>query len=243
MKKKLIKPIVLATLLSVSVTGSYASGIPVVDAANNLQNKLHYAKELIEMGKQLVTAKHQLEQLTSQLEAITGNKGFVDVLNTGGLETEILDSFDDLLNGTTTTVSNENKKLIGDFDCSRSKSDEDKMLCESSALSLASDLDNIKKLSNQFDEKIKRINELSQKVQSAKDTKSMAEIQAAISLEANSLAVLEQQRKSFKDLLATREKVYMQRVIRQHSAEKMQQYLKDKKGGNKRNNYNAVLGN
>lgn len=226
MKSK-IKPVALGVFL-MTANATYATGIPVVDTAQIAQDAANFVQELTKMVEQINTAKKQLTELKAQVKAMTGVKGFSDVLTSGGLDDEVLGSFEDLLNGTSTTISDKNKGLVGDVDCSSETSDTDKMLCESSALGLASSLDNIEKLSSQFNEKLSRITELSQRIKSANDVKSMSEIQAAITLESNSLAVLEQQRLAFKDLQETRERLYTKRVLDEQS-NKMLEKMKAEK--------------
>ncbi len=240
MKKLIIRPVALVILLSgLSMTESYAGGIPVIDTASNAQNAAHYVKELAEMAKQLSMAKNQLTQLKSQLKAMTGFKGFVDVLQQGGLDTELLTSYEDLLNGDTSAIMKRAEETLGDIDCSKAK---DEKICKSSVLSNISSLNYLEKLSRQFDAKINRITELSQKAQSATDVKSMAEVQAAISLEANSIAMLQQQRQAFKDIAETKQRLYMQKSIREYGDEEVEQYLKDVEGSTNTTNYNRLLG-
>ena len=193
MKTKLkttLKATAIALTLAI-ISPSYAGGIAVFDGAAISQATANSLKELAEMAKQLAEAKAQVEQLKANVNALTGMKGFSDILQGGGLDSQIPGSIKDLLNGNTSTLMEKSSKYFDDKpDCDGYK---DKAMCEQAMLSGVAQLDYAEKLNQQLDKKLQTITELSERAKQAKDMKSMAELQAQIALEGNSIAVLKQQ--------------------------------------------------
>lgn len=235
-----LKPIALALAISITAN-TQATGIPVVDAASNAQNAIHYVKELAEMANQLSVARNQLTNLKDQLQAMTGFKGFSEILANGGLDTEILDTFEDLLSGDTSAImSKAEDMLTGGIDCS-GEIGIGKTLCEGSLLSDVATFNYIEQLSEQFDKKLEKISALSEKVTTANDVKSMAEIQAAISLEANSIALLQQQTQAFEAMNKTKQELFQKRVYRDISRREFKQLAKDLKVSKGGADYDGLL--
>ncbi len=204
-----LKSILLMSLFLAS-NAVFAGGIPVVDASAIKQAAAHNLKELAEMAKQLIEAQNQVTQLKANVKALTGDKGFSKVMEMGGVDKEILTSFDDLLSGDTKFLAEKAKKYLEDLpDCSKSK---DTQLCESSSLSNIAQLDFAEKLNSQISGKLQTITELSEKIKSAKDMKSMSEIQAMIGLEANSISLIQQQANNFARLQESQNRIAAQQL-------------------------------
>lgn len=192
--KATLKNVTIALTLAITVPG-YAGGIAVFDGAAVTQAAQNSLKELAEMAKQLAEAKAQVEQLKANVNALTGVKGFSDVLEMGGLDSDVTNSVKDILNGNTSGLTAKASEYFDDKpSCEGYK---DKSMCQQAVLSGVSQLDYAEKLNAQLDKKLKTITELSERAKQAKDMKSMAELQAQISLEGNSIAVLKQQSDNF----------------------------------------------
>ena len=76
--------------------------------------------------------------------------------------------------------------------------------------------------------------------------KGIAELQAAIALEGNSIAILQQQTQTFSDLNDTRQRMYAQKALMESSSAEFRQFNKERREaasmGNKGNNYSDLLG-
>lgn len=181
------------SLYSVNVN---AGGIPVIDAASIAQQVTNSVKELAEMAKQLAEAKKQLETMKQNVKALTGFKGFVDDLKGGGLMDEITSSFDDLMNGSPSDLISKSEKYFEAND-NLCKDAKDSELCKKASLASIAQIDFAEKLDKQIQEKLDRIAELSEKAKETEDMKSIAELQANIQLEGNSIALIMHQMNNF----------------------------------------------
>lgn len=195
MKMNLIYKTALAGALGVT-NFTYASGIPVVDGASIAQNLTNHIENIAKMAEQLSTAQSQLMQMKQQYEAIYGIKGFTDILQNGGINTDLVNDFKGVLNTSNTDdLLAKAKQYFSDLpDCSGVK---DKNLCTNAALSGVSKLNFADTLQKQIDDKINKISSLSRRAQTAKDPKSMQELQANIALQQSSLAALKLQQSNF----------------------------------------------
>lgn len=248
--KTLPKRLILAaTLTAFALQPAQAGGIPVFDGAAITQSVANTMRELAEMSKQLEEARNQLVELKKQVKAMTGDKGFGEVMKLGGLDEELQTTFGDLLKGNTGALAEKSATYLGkgaggincDSDDSVTKS-----LCESSVLSNVSMLDYIDKLDKQYGNKLKKIEELADKIKQTEDMKGIAELQASIALEANSIAILQQQTQTFRDLNDARQRMFAQRALAESGSEEIRQFNKerraaasDAKGGN---DYSGLLG-
>lgn len=194
MKPQLKNALVIALTLVIT-TPALAGGIPVIDGAAIATAEKNSLAELAQMAKQLAEAKAQLEQLKASVKAMTGDKGFTEILNMGGIDPQITDTLEDLMKGNTSGLTAKAKAYLDSLpDCGDSR---DKSMCEQAHLGGVAQLDFAEKLHEQLNNKLRKITELSEKAKSATDMKSMAEIQAQIQLEGNSIAVLQQQADNF----------------------------------------------
>ncbi|WP_298048129.1 type IV secretion system protein [uncultured Cardiobacterium sp.] len=194
MKSQLKSALVIALTLAIT-TPALAGGIPVIDGAAIATAEKNSLAELAQMAKQLAEAKAQLEQLKASVKAMTGDKGFTEILNMGGIDPQITGTLEDLMKGNTSGLTAKAKAYLDSLpDCGGSR---DKAMCEQAHLGGVAQLDFAEKLHEQLNNKLRKITELSEKAKSATDMKSMAEIQAQIQLEGNSIAVLQQQADNF----------------------------------------------
>ena len=194
MKPQLKNALVIALTLVIT-TPAWAGGIPVIDGAAIATAEKNSLAELAQMAKQLAEAKAQVEQLKANVKALTGSKGFSEILNMGGIDPQITGTLEDLMKGNTSSLTSKAKEYLDSLpDCGDSR---DKSMCEQAHLGGVAQLDFAEKLHEQLNNKLRKITELSEKAKSATDMKSMAEIQAQIQLEGNSIAVLQQQADNF----------------------------------------------
>lgn len=213
-----------ALTLTLAITQSFAAGIPTIDGAAIQQNMANNLKELAEMGKQLTEAKNQVEQLKANVNALTGNKGFSDILKMGGIDPAITGTFDDLLKGNTAGLTEKAKAYLDNLpsSCADAKN---KSMCEQVNLGGIVQIDFIEKLNKQIENKLQTISALSERAKQAKDMKSMAELQAQISLEANSIATLQLQADNFEKLQDAQRKIVAQQAA-ERDAERRLKALK-----------------
>ena len=194
MKSQLKSALAIALTLVIT-TPALAGGIPVIDGAAIATAEKNSLAELAQMAKQLAEAKAQVEQLKANVKALTGSKGFSEILNMGGIDPQITGTLEDLMKGNTSSLTSKAKEYLDSLpDCGDSR---DKSMCEQAHLGGVAQLDFAEKLHEQLNSKLRKITELSEKAKSATDMKSMAEIQAQIQLEGNSIAVLQQQADNF----------------------------------------------
>ena len=182
--------------LAISIAGTvHAQGIPVFDSANVQQNIKNHLQSLAEMAKQLAEAKNQVEQLKANVDALSGVKGFSDILQLGGFDPQITATMEDLLKGNTSGLTDKAKAYFDALpSCNGAK---DKNMCEQVGLAGVAQMDFAEKMNDQIHEKLKTITELSERAKQAPDMKSMAELQAQITLEGNSIAALQLQADNF----------------------------------------------
>lgn len=230
--KTLPKRIMLAAVLGATVLQPvYAGGIPVFDGTAISQSVINSLKELAEMAKQLQEAKNQLVELKKQVNALTGDKGFSETMRLGGLDETLQNTFGDLLKGNTGSLIEKKETYLGKGINCDSDDSVTQSLCESSTLSNVSMLDYIDKLGEQYDIKLKKIEELSEKIKQTEDMKGIAELQAAIALEGNSIAILQQQTQTFRDLNDTRQRMAAQKALIKSSSAEFRQFNKEHREG------------
>ena len=196
-----MKTKILTLSLTCAITAvAHAGGIPVIDTAAISQSVQNSVKELAEMAKQLEEAQKQLEQMKASVKAMTGVKGFSDILEMGGIDPQITKTFDDLLKGDTSALTESAKKYFDNLpNCKNSKN---QSLCEQSALAGVAQVDYAEKLNAQMETELKEIEKLSHRIKQTQDMKSIAEMQADIALKGNKIAVLQQQSADYQRALA-----------------------------------------
>lgn len=238
--KPIMKTITLSLTLAISHT-SLAGGIPVIDGTSIATQTQQHLLELAEMGKQLVEAKNQLEQLKANVTALTGNKGFSDIMKMGGVDPAITGTFDDLLKGNTAGLTEKAKAYLDNLpsSCTDAKN---KSMCEQVNLGGIAQIDFIEKLNKQIENKLQTISTLSERAKQAQDMKSMAELQAQISLEANSIATLQLQANNFEKLQDAQRKIVAQQQQEQMNKTRWQAVSAEMiKSNSEKVNYNSLF--
>lgn len=238
--KPIMKTITLSLTLAISHT-SLAGGIPVIDGTSIATQTQQHLLELAEMGKQLVEAKNQLEQLKANVTALTGNKGFSDIMKMGGIDPAITGTFDDLLKGNTAGLTEKAKAYLDNLpsSCADAKN---KSMCEQVNLGGIAQIDFVEKLNQQLERKLQTISDLSERAKQAKDMKSMAELQAQISLEANSIATLQLQADNFEKLQAAQRKIVAQQAAERDAERRLKALKSTNKNQNlKQQNFSNLL--
>lgn len=219
--KPTVKAIVLGLTLTFANPSLAVSGIPVIDGSAIAKQTEQHLVELAEMAKQLVEAKAQLEQLKANVNALTGNKGFSDIMQMGGIDPAITNTFEDLLKGNTADLADKAKSYLDNLPSSCEKA-KNKEMCEQVSLSGIVQMDFVEKLNKQLENKLRTITELSERAKQAQDMKSMAELQAQISLEANSLSVLQLQAENFEKLQKAQQKIVAKQAAERDEKRRME---------------------
>lgn len=179
------------TLTLTLAVNAHAGGIPVIDTAAISQSVQNSVKELAEMAKQLEEAQKQLEQMKASVKAMTGVKGFSDILEMGGVDPQIMKTFDDLLKGDTSQLTESAKKYFDELpNCKDAKNP---AICEQASLAGVAQMEYAEKLNKQMENELKEIEKLSHRIKQTQDMKSIAELQADIALKSNRIAVLQHQ--------------------------------------------------
>ena len=131
MKPQLKNALVIALTLVIT-TPALAGGIPVIDGAAIATAEKNSLAELAQMAKQLAEAKAQVEQLKANVKALTGSKGFSEILNMGGIDPQITGTLEDLMKGNTSSLTSKAKEYLDSLpDCGDSR---DKSMCEQAHL-------------------------------------------------------------------------------------------------------------
>lgn len=236
----------LVLIVSLTTTTSFA-GIPVIDAAALAEQKKHNIQVIAEWVKNLQEAQAQVTELKNQVNALTGDKGFATVLELGGIDKTIISDFESLLKGENVDLSGLSEKYLPNIDNVCGDGDgTTSSLCKTTSKSNLARLDFVEKLNNQIGKKLDTITELSKKISQARDMKSMSELQANISLEANSIALLQQQATNFRELNTVQTRLYNQRVSQQSAKNEWEAFGKaggfGKDNAQNRRAYNSILG-
>ena len=253
---KRIKPLILTAILSVSVATATAGGIPVFDGVANGRDAIHQAKEIIQMAKEVKqwadTIKHysnELKQLKDTHNALSGLKKLVSF--DPDLKA-LVDSFEDLMKGDIEQILSRAEKYYDEWDkqCEQLSGDK-KNICQQASLSEIVQQDFSEKLYQKLNEELKNIEKLQQKAAAAVDTKSIAEVQAAIGLQQNKIQLLAIQTENFNRLQQARKEIAAKQVEEQEiakdkaSAEEYKKRLKNFSVNQKastQTDYSKVLG-
>ena len=200
---KQIKPLILTVILSASFATATAGGIPVFDGVANARDAIHQAQEVVQMAKEVKqwadTIKHyanELKQLKDTHNALSGLKKLVSY--DPDLKA-LVDSFEDLMSGNPEQILSRAEKYFEGLDklCQDAKNKE---VCQNASLSEIVQLDFSEKLNQKLNDELKTIEKLQQKAAAAVDTKSIAEVQAAIGLQQNKIQLLAIQTENFNRL-------------------------------------------
>lgn len=236
--KTLIKTTILSlTLLCQQI---FAAGIPTVDGSAIAQNMQNHLAHMAEVARQIAEAQAQLEQLKANVNALTGNKGFSDIMKLGGVDPEILSTFEDLLKGNTSGLTEKAKSYLSELPntCTNAR---DKSMCEQVSLGAIAQMDYAEKLNQQLVNKLKTITELSERAKQAKDMKSMSELQTQIALEANSLSVLQIQADNFEKFQRAQAKIVAQQKREQEVEKRWEIIASEKHRTTEKVNFNNLF--
>lgn len=213
------KSLILTAILSASFATATAGGIPVFDGVANARDAVHQAQEIIQMGKEVKqwadTIKHyanELKQLKDTHNALSGLKKLVSY--DPDLKA-LVDSFEDLMKGNPDQILSRAEKYFEGLDklCQDAKNKE---VCQNASLSEIVQLDFSEKLNQKLNDELKTIEKLQQKAAAAVDTKSIAEVQAAIGLQQNKIQLLAIQTENFNRLQQAQKE-----IVRQQAREEM----------------------
>ena len=206
------KKLILAALLSATFATATAGGIPVFDGVANGRDAIHQAQEIIQMAKEVKqwadTIKHysnELKQLKDTHNALSGLKKLVSF--DPDLKA-LVDSFEDLMKGDIEQILSRAEKYYDEWDkqCEKMTGDK-KKTCQQANLSEIVQQDFSEKLYQKLNEELKNIEKLQQKAAAAVDTKSIAEVQAAIGLQQNKIQLLAIQAENFNRLQQARKEI------------------------------------
>jgi len=163
-------------------TTSHASGIPTVDAAAFAQ-----------LTQQLMTAKSQLETMTSalnnakqQLAALTQSSGYGDLLNNAKdqLRSALPSSTNDLLNGANSSALKSEIRSIFDEVNAPVNFQEDRQKLAVRALEVEATAKAINKRAyDSMTKRLQNIDALQAQINATKNPKEIAELQARINIE------------------------------------------------------------
>lgn len=165
-----------------SIAPAYASGIPVIDAAN-LANAIQQYTQMVE---QLAQLKAQLEQAKQQYESLTGGRGMGSLArSTGAIPKNWQETLASMKNGELGDLSREIRQsaslLDEDF-----FADVDQAIKDSLDQSMAAHTDQQAVNQSFYDtatQRAKKMEQLANQVDSASDMKAISDLQARINIE------------------------------------------------------------
>lgn len=174
----------------------YAAGIPVVDAAAIAQDATNFAKQMIEMANQLNTLKSQLDQQLKQYQSMTGDRGMGQLLD-GQVRNYLPDDWQtvmDLLDspsGYDSLSSNikryiDENKIISDGDM-QSMPQKTRILLEKKRKLYALNKSLSTEAYNKSSERVKLLQQLTDKIGASGDQKAILDLQARIQSEQTQL--------------------------------------------------------
>lgn len=235
------KTLAISLSISLAALNANASGIPVVDGAAITQAAQNQIQTIMQMAKQLTEAQKQLQQMKQQYQAITGNKGFADILKNGGISDDILSSFEDLMKGNTADIAQRVQDYFGkNINCPDGAN---KAFCTAEYEGIIKEA-YAEKLNTELQNRLQKVQELSQRAQSANDAKSMQELQANIALEANAIAILKQQSDNFERLQEAQKEIAIKKAKENYFNDAYELYHQQKnstKSTGENSEYSAIF--
>lgn len=161
-----LSKLLLCTLMSVGFVNAYAGGIPVIDTAQLTQEAQNFIKSLTEMKNQVENQIKQITELKAQVSALTSQRGLGNVLR-DELKSTIPDSWKEMYG------------KVGDLDILKGENFDP----QSSAKSLVAMLEGTEKSFESIQERMKKIDELTNLINTTKDIKETGDLQARIQSE------------------------------------------------------------
>ena len=217
------KKLILSAVLAASFATATAGGVPVFDGVANARDAIHQAQEVVQMAKEVKqwadTIKHyanELKQLKDTHNALSGLKKLVSY--DPDLKA-LVDSFEDLMKGNPDQILSRAEKYFDKLDkqCEKMTGDK-KNICQQASLSEIVQEDFAEKLNQKLNDELKTIEKLQQKAAAAVDTKSIAEVQAAIGLQQNKIQLLAIQTENFNRLQEARKEIAAKQLEEQEMA-------------------------
>ena len=183
---KLIKPLLLVTAMSLSAH-SNAQGIPVFDAANYA----NMIQTITAWQQQIAAMKQQYDQAVTQYQALTGIRGYGNLLSNPTLQQFLpsdvrnlytaVNSKNPWITLNTSAQAARNAKAI--FSCDSVPAGIPRNTCMSSLNKNFADQDLFQQSYNQTLEQDKKINDLMSQINLTQDPKAIAELQARLAVE------------------------------------------------------------
>ncbi|ADU91088.1 type IV secretion system protein [Taylorella equigenitalis] len=156
----------LYTVLSVGFANVHAGGIPVIDTAQLTQEAQNFLKSLAEMKNQVENQIKQITELKAQVSALTSQRGLGNVLR-DELKSNIPDSWKEMYG------------KVGNLDILKGENFDP----EGSAKNLVAMLEGTEKSFDSIKERMKKIDELTNLINTTKDIKETGDLQARIQSE------------------------------------------------------------
>lgn len=183
---RIIKPLLLASVMSMSAH-SHAQGIPVFDAANYA----NMIQTITAWQQQIAAMKQQYDQAMTQYQALTGIRGYGNLLSNPTLQQFLpsdvrnlytaVNSKNPWITLNTSAQAARNAKTI--FSCDSVPAGIPRNTCLSSLNKNFADQDLFQQSYNQTLEQDKKINELMSQINFTQDPKAIAELQARLAAE------------------------------------------------------------
>lgn len=183
---RIIKPLLLASALSMSAH-SYAQGIPVFDAANYA----NMIQTITAWQQQIAAMKQQYDQAMTQYQALTGIRGYGNLLSNPTLQQFLpsdvrnlytaVNSKNPFITLNTSAQAARNAKAI--FSCDSVPAGIPRNTCMSSLNKNFADQDLFQQSYNQTIAQDQKINDLMSQINQTQDPKAIAELQARLAAE------------------------------------------------------------
>jgi hypothetical protein len=198
MKKISITKSVIVGLSLSFITMNSFGGIPVTDAIAIANQKAEFIEKALHWTSQLREAASRLEQLQDQTESMTGFKGIATELQETVLKQATNDSFDKILDGDFSGVTDALKnKYLSSFNVCDLSDDEAQASCNELRERSVASISHIKEANTVLSQMQTRLNTLSQQIKNTTDLKGIAELQTALDVDAQSIQLLAAQTSNF----------------------------------------------
>ncbi|WP_256330861.1 type IV secretion system protein [Pelistega sp. MC2] len=195
------KNIVLVISSIFAITTAKAGGIPVIDGAALAQDAANFVKQIAEMKNQVENQIKQLTELKNQVSAMTGGRGM------GNIARNVIDNVPDSwkeIYSKTQDIAN-NTRLNDKFDP------------EAGTKGLLSMLDSTDQTFSDIKQRISRIEELTNKINTTTDIKASADLQNRIAAEqtaiSNQQVKLDQMQRAYELQKELQHKKYIKNVV------------------------------
>lgn len=211
---KFVKITFVTLSLIVASSSVFASGIPVVDALANKRADMEFIKKIAHWKAQLDSYRNQIDQLKGQLKAMTGIRNITNPFDEEKLKEKVTKEIEDYLNDVKSAATEklEEKYLGKDHYCFTIKNTMQQEQCKKERVADIVVLAQMEEVIKVIDDKMKKISVLSEKIKESTDIKEISDLQAAITLEGNSIALLEQQTRNLQMISETKKKIQRRKL-------------------------------